>query len=216
MTIFIVRDQRALMLTLMSATPPGIAWVNAAETYDEMDEIEATLGLDAPERDRPAVYLRQISAPRLRIDDPDFALDAFFAGMWFVSARMRAALALTDEDVVYRTADVTGSALHLPTLGYAAMAPVHHADGIDPTRSDIERIGSDGPLEYWQLAMHNAEPPKVALRDDFVAPAPLFYMDRTDWLAITAEAVDRVRSAGIDSVDFDNPFPAYGSWMAAQ
>ena len=215
MTLFVVRDERAHVLALQSTVPPAIEWVNAADAYRRMDEIDATLDPDAPERDRPATYLPHIPAPKLRIDAPEFALNAFFLGLWFVSARMRAALDLGAEDVLYREADVTGAS-RASAMGYAAMAPVHHAVGIDPDRSDIERFGDgDGPTSYWQLATDRAGPPKVTLRPGFAAPAPLFAMDRTDWLVITADVAARVRAARIVDVHFDDPFPAYGSWMDA-
>ena len=212
--MLIVRDNREIMLALQLRTPATIEWVNADAAYQRMDELDETLDPDAPERDRPASYLQHIPAPELRIDDPGFALDAFFIGLWFVSARMRAALGLADSEAVFRAVDIAG-APQARGLGYAAIAPVHHLDGIDPDRSDIERLG-EGPGSSWRLASDGESPPRVALRRELPVPAPLFYMDRTDWLMITREAAERVRSAGIGDVFFDEPMPAYGSWMTAK
>ena len=211
--MLVVRDNRERMLALQLQTPPSIAWANADAAYRRMDELDETLDPDAPERDRPAFHLQHIPAPELRIDDPSFALDMFFIGLWFVSARMRAALGLQDDAAVFRAAEVSGAA-RVRERGYAAFAPLHHLDGIDPDRSDIERLG-EGPGSSWRLAAGGATPPRVSLRHDRPAPAPLFYMDRTDWLMITREAADRVRAAGINEVFFDAPTPAYGSWMTA-
>lgn len=211
--MLVVRDNREIMSALQLDAPAKIEWVNADAAYQRMDELDETLDPEAPERDRPAFHLQHIPAPELRIDDSSFTLDAFFIGLWFVSARMRAALGLEDSEAVFRTADITG-APQARSLGYAAIAPVHHLDGIDPDRSDIERLG-EGPDSSWRLAFDGDSPPRVALRGELPAPAPLFYMDRTDWLMITREAAERVRSADIGDVFFDEPTPAYGSWMTA-
>lgn len=217
MSVFVVCDQRARVLDLQDATPPTLEWVNAEEAYERMDEIEATLEPDSPERDRPAIYLAQMPKPQLRINDPAFTLNAFFLGVWFMSERMRAALDLAAADIVVRAADIVGNASHLSALGYAAIAPTQHGDGIDPERSDIERLGdAEASTGYWELAIRGDVVPKVALRSDFSPPAPLFNMDRTDWLMITREAVERVRSAGIADVIFDQPVPSYGSWMSSR
>ena len=210
--LLVVRDRRDRIIALDSVEPPLIEWVNAQETYSYMDDIDGELDPDAPEKDRPAFYLPRIPTPELRIDDPDFALDVFFLGWWFVSARMRDALALRDDEAVFRTADFVG----VPgpaRLGYSVVAPIHHLDGIDPERSDIETIGDPANPRYWELAIGGETPPRVSLRPDLHAPAPLFYMDRTDWLMITQEAAARVRAAGIDDAFFDEPGPIYGSWM---
>lgn len=213
--MLVVRDRRQTMLALQSTEPPAIEWSNADAAYRRMDELDADLAPDSPERDRPAFHLPHIPAPELRIDDPDFTLDMFFLGYWFVSARARDALGLNPADVVYRMAQVAGAGPPA-RLGYAAMAPVHHLDGIDPARSDVEWFGDAGvPTSYWELATGGEDPPRVALRRDLSAPAPAFYMARTDWLMVTPEAADRMRSAGIQDVFFDNPCPAYGSWMTA-
>ena len=215
--MLIVRDQRERVIALQSTTPPALEWANAAESYERMDEIDATLDPDAPERDHPAVYLAQLPAPQLRINDPAFALNAFFLGVWFMSNRMRAALGLADADIVVRAADIVGGAPQLSALGYAAVAPVHHGDGIDPDRSDVEVFGEAGAsTSHWALAIRGDVLPKVGLRSGFLPPAPLFYMDRTDWLMITREAAERVRSACIDDVSFEEPGPAYGSWMTSR
>ena len=211
--MLVVRDNREHMLALQLQTPPAIAWTNAEAAYQRMDELDATLDPDAPERDRPAFHLQHIPAPELRIDDPSFALDAFFLGLWFMSARMRAALGLKDSEAVVRCANVAGGP-GAEALGYAAVAPLHHLDGVDPDRSDIERLG-DGPGSLWRLATDGESPPRVVLRSDLPAPAPLFYMDRTDWLMITSDGAERVRAAGVLDVFFDEPTPRYGSWMTA-
>lgn len=178
-----------------------------------MDEIDGELDPEASEKDRPSFYLPQIPVPELRIADPDFALDMFFIGWWIVSARMREALALCDEEAVFRTAKVVG-APGPARLGYAAVAPIHHLDGIDPEQSDIEEINEPGsPFYYWRLASRVMAKPRVTLRCGLQAPAQLFYMDRTDWLMITEAAAQRVRSVGITNVFFDDPGPIYGSWM---
>lgn len=211
--MLIVRDQRAVIIALDSGTVPAIAWVNQQETYHRMDEIDGEIDPEAPEKERPAFYLPQIPVPELRIDDPDFALDMFFMGWWIVSARMRDALALRDDEAVFRTASVVGAS-GPARLGYAAVAPIHHIDGIDPERSDIDQINDpSSPFYYWRLARTIKTKPRVALRPGLRAPAPLFYMDRTDWTMITQEAAQRVRSAGITNVFFDEPGPIYGSWM---
>lgn len=212
--LFIVRDQRPLIAELDTNTPSArLSWVNAQDTYYRMDEIDGELDPDAPEKDRPAFYLPQVPVPELRIDDPDFALDMFFMGWWMVSARMRDALALRDDEAVFRTANVFG-APGPARLGYVAVEPIHHVDGIDPERSDIHEINDrDSPHYYWRLDSKDNKKPRVALRPDIQAPAPLFYMDRTNWLMITGEAAQRVRAAGITNVFFDEPGPFYGSWM---
>ena len=212
--MFIVRDQRALIAALDTGTPSSrLSWVNARETYHRMDEIDGELDPEAPEKDRPSFYLPQIPVPELRIDDSDFALDMFFMELWIVSARMRDALALRDDDAVFRTVSVVG-APGPARLGYTAVAPIHHLDGIDPERSDIYEINDPGSPHYcWQLDIYDNKRPRLALRPGLQAPAPVFYMDRTDWLMITAEAAQRVRAAGITNVFFDEPGPIYGSWM---
>ena len=178
-----------------------------------MDEIDGELDPEAPEKERPAFYLPQIPVPELRIDDPDFALDMFFMGLWFVSRRMHDGLGLRDDEAIFRTANVVGAPAPM-RLGYAAVAPIHHLDGIDPDRSDIETMGDPASHSFcWRLAIGGETLPKVTLRPGLHAPAPLFYMDRTDWLMITQEAAQRVRSAGITNVFFDKPSPIYGSWM---
>ena len=203
------------MLALQSTEPPVIEWTNASACYHRMDELDAALAPDAPEKDRPAFHLPHVPAPTLRINDPEFAADLFFLGYWFVSERARDALRLEDGDVVFRTAHVVG-ADGPARLGYAAMAPVYHLDGIDPERSDVEWFGEVGaPTSYWELALSGIARPRVALRRDLSAPAPVFYMSRTDWLMVTREAADRMRAAGLRGVSFDDPSPAYGSWMSA-
>ena len=211
--LFIVRDDRQKMMALRSKSPPAIEWTNSQKIYHRMDEIDGEVEPDAPEKDQPSFYLPQIPAPELRIDDPDFALDMFFIGWWMVSARMREALALRDDEAVFRTANVTG-APGPARLGYAAVAPTHHLDGIDPERSDIDEINDPGsPHYYWELSRSIDKKPRVALRPGLQAPAPLFYMSRTNWVMITDKAAQRVRSAGITNVFFDEPGPVYGSWM---
>lgn len=211
--LFIVRDQQPLIAAIDNGTPSPFKWINAQETYHRMDEIDGELDPEVAASLRPAFYLPQIPTPELRIDDPDFALDMFFMGWWMVSARMRTALALRDDEAVFRDAIVAGAPG--PTrLGYTAVAPTNHVDGIDPERSDIKEFNEPGsPGYHWRLDSKNNKKPRVALRADLQAPAPLFYMDRTDWLMITGEAAQRVRSAGITNVFFDEPGPIYGSWM---
>lgn len=209
----VVRDQRDKLRRLRSVEPPAIEWVNAQETYHRMDEIDGEHDPEDFEKQRPAFYLSRTPVPELRIDDPGFDLDMFFIGRWTMSARMRDALALTDDEAVCRAANVVG-APEPARLGYAAVEPIHHVDGIDPERSEIWEINDrDSPDYYWKLDIHNNKRPLVALRPDLRAPAPLFYMDRTNWLMITAEAAQRVRAAGITNVFFDEPGPRYGSWM---
>lgn len=211
--VLVVRDARERMLALQSTEPPLIEWTNAAACYHRLDELDAALAPDAPEKDKPAFHLPHIPAPEVRIDDPEFAADLFFLGYWFVSERARNALRLADSDAVFREARVVG-ANGPARLGYAAMAPVHHLDGIDRDGSDVEWFGEVGaPTSYWELASGGDAPPRVTLRPDLSAPAPVFYMSRTDWLMITQEAADRMRAAEVRGVFFDNPVPAYGSWM---
>ena len=216
MSMLVIRDQRASVLALQRAIPPALEWVNIREACEYMDEIDATLDPDSPERNHPATYLAQVPPPQLRINDPGFALNAFFLGFWFMSEKMRIALNLADADVVVRSAKLIGAAPQLSAFGYAAIAPVHHGDGIDPDRSDIEHSGGIGASNYWDLATFGDVLPRVALRSEFSPPASLFYMDRTDWLMITPEAAERVRLAGIEDVMFDDPVPAYGSWMMSR
>ncbi|WP_419809776.1 imm11 family protein [Sphingomonas sp.] len=212
--LLIVRDHRSQLIALRSDTPPAIEWVNAQETYHRMDEIDGEFDPDVAARLRPAFYLAHTPPPELRIDDPDFDLDMFFIGLWIVSARMREALALRDDEAIYRDASVTG-APGPARLGYAAVGPIHHLDGIDPERSDIEEISErTSPHYYWELASSELTKPRVALRPGLRAPAPLFYMDRTDWLMITEEAAQRVRTADITNIFFDEPGPIYGSWRS--
>lgn len=215
MEVWIVRDWRqpVLDLDVLEERDGGVyrrsILRNESEINYAKDEVDAQINPDTPDNERGPLWFAAIPTPQLVIPDPNFALSLFYCGEWFASRRMREVLALQEDEVVYRPADLSGSAEPVRLLDYWAFTLIEHADGIDPESSDVERIyGKNGEVLYWSPALltgPNDPWPQVNLRPDFVAPAPMFYMDRTDWLMVTDELKQRIEAAGFDDVRFAPP-----------
>lgn len=166
------------------------------------------------ERVGPGGMVRIATAPpplQLVITEPEIAPHYFNIGFEFVSADMRAAMALADDDVQWFPVDATGSTSEVVARDYRVLHVVHYADPFDRGTSDgggQPYYRRDGTVEQrWDLRLPDPRlgPIKVGFRSDFVAPAPLFRTVPAGWTLVTDDVAERVGAAGIDDVRFYSP-----------
>lgn len=163
---------------------------------------------NAPPRGRDdAHWFATMPTPRLSIRQAGFAPDFIWAGLYFASARLRAAIGLGADAVEYRDVEMGDRSCDAAlAVDYRVFRPVQRADPVDLalTYGQEPDRGPDGePTPEWWTSVSgpHASPRRTVWKPDFLAPAPLF-ADARGGLMATEELADRVMAAGLRDVAF--------------
>lgn len=146
----------------------------------------------------------------LTIVEEGFAPDLLIHETLFVSASLREAMAFEADDVQWCPVDTRWSTAAVQAKDYKMLHPTWIADPIDRARSEgiwFDTAGPEGETgRLWVLQAPEGEyrPARVRLRDDFVAPAPLFNVVALGTELVTDALVERVRRAGLPGIAFEN------------
>lgn len=196
---------------LQTARRPKAEVTNLTAIYDFLFGPPGAMPAPAVEGVNLPVAARDLSAmptPVLRIEPEDFAFDFFTLGLPMVSERLADALMLSPEQVQYVDVDCSACPARTRGMGYMALNVLAFANPLDRGRTGPGRFVDvdtpQGPTFAWvtEGAHPGATVPRIAWRDGFVPPAPLFRVPGSLWTLATDELADRVADAGFDDVAF--------------
>ncbi|WP_442679714.1 hypothetical protein ACSBM8_00465 [Sphingomonas sp. ASY06-1R] len=146
--------------------------------------------------------------PVLRVEPKSFCYDYFALGLTMTSARLRDAMSLPPENVHYIDVDCSNCPEGVQAMTYKVLEIRAFANPLDRERTgpgtfiDVETPA--GPTFVWkrETSGPHAPTPRIAWREDFLAPAPLFQVPGTNWTLATEALAERVTRAGITDVMF--------------
>lgn len=189
--------------------PPRIEIANNDAVSQRLAEHVGPRPNDRPDRTPMAMP----PTLRLRVKEPGFAPDYLNLGHRLLSRRARETLALAPDDVQYLEVDASGSTPDVVAQDYRVLLPLRTADPLDKERSDggwRDAHQLDGGVEQlWQLRTPHpgAGPLRIAWRNDFTPPSPLFLALGPAWLLASDALALRAQSAeltGLAFIDLQN------------
>lgn len=200
------------MLRLSKAKPPRFRIRNKDEVLNAFAAEPAFIGQGPTE-------IRVVSncpAPVFEVTAEDYHPSIVLLGPDFYSRALREALDLQPDQVQYVQVDTARCAKAFQAQDYRLAHVLAIGDVLDLPASGYEfgpGLGWDGtPVEAWrprQLPPTPLEPLRYApltfvLREDAVAPSPLFVSRWSGHLMISDERAQQVLDAGLDDVQFQD------------